>query len=223
MKKSFHLGLALIFLILFFACKKPKPTHPFGTVVEYGTQKPIPGATVHMSDCEGEIFGSTNCHEVAQAVADSSGNFKFFRDGFVLSAEAEGYFSSGPDVVFPAFDGDETNASIVTLYPHAWLQITIRNESGAWGFSGPTTALVNKLYNLERFEETTFTTLARGNLPTKLLYSVFPTDSTYNGDITAVLATSNGLKLQPSQANTNATWIEVTLPAHEALEVTLVY
>lgn len=129
MKKLFFLLLPMLaaaWLAGLGGCRKCKIE---GRVLEFGTEKPIPNATAILSECEGEVLGSFTCTEKARTLADADGTFTFDNTGFAVAAEAADYWPSGDDFVLIPDDCPEP---MVHLYPNAWLEVTIRNESGAY-------------------------------------------------------------------------------------------
>ncbi len=100
MKKLFFLLLPLLaaaWLASLGGCGKCKGIE--GKVLEFGTDKPIPNATVTLADCEGEILGNFSCTDLAYATTNSDGRFDFSEDGFAVSAKAPGYWDTGDDFI----------------------------------------------------------------------------------------------------------------------------
>lgn len=130
-------------------------------MLEYGTEKPIPDATVYQSECDGEIFGSIYCWTIDSATTDAQGHYAFTTaGGLTVSARAAGYFSSD---LQPILSGGATPADII-LYPHAWLRVTIKNESGAYEFIPPSNFSGGPRIHLPQGHDSIFfPLLVRGN------------------------------------------------------------
>ena len=119
---------------------------PAGRVIETGTGAPIPGARVMLSDCDGEFLGNSNCALLDSTQSDAGGNYAFARWGFMVNAQKEGYFTDDNTSAL-VLDGSEENTDIV-LPPYAWLEVTVKNESGAYAFDPPASGSGNPQIHL---------------------------------------------------------------------------
>jgi hypothetical protein len=105
---------------------------PEGKILELGTLKPIVGATVYLTDCDGEVLGNSNCITIDSTTSDAQGHYAFTKTGSRVQARKSGYFSDDTTEK-PVLYESETMTDIV-LPPHAWLLVKLINESGAYGF-----------------------------------------------------------------------------------------
>jgi hypothetical protein len=161
MKKLFFLLLpmmAAIWLTTLGGCRKCKGIE--GKVLEFGTETPIPNATVTLSDCTGSLGSSLVCTDVATAVTDSKGRFNFKADGFSVAAKAPDYWDTGDDFEMVV---NECPKPVLYLYPNASVEITIKNQSGAFRFDA--SGLANNLswINLSQNQDTTILLQTKGN------------------------------------------------------------
>ena len=172
---------------------------PAGRVIESGTGAPIPGARVMLSDCDGEFLGNSNCALLDSTQSDAGGNYAFARWGFMVNAQKEGYFTDDNTSAL-VLDGSEENTDIV-LPPYAWLEVTVKNESGAYAFNTDVFNSVNPYIFLRQGSDTTLVALVRGNQNYKFGYCVKPDSAT--------LADCN--------------WITRYCPGHDTTKITIAY
>jgi hypothetical protein len=138
MKKNLFGGtILLLFSVLLLLglsdCNRKYTTEDIvvsGRVLEYGTNEPVPNATVYGLECEGQVLGNINCYRSDSATSDPTGHYALSGYAEWTRARADGYWPSDDVPVLYQKEG----ATDVSLYPHAWLRVKIRNESGAWGF-----------------------------------------------------------------------------------------
>jgi hypothetical protein len=230
MKKLFFLLLpmmAAIWLTTLGGCVKiPSEAETTfracGKVLEFGTNKPIPDAEVAFSKYEGDVLGGSTTTPIGTYIADKDGHFCHDGKISIIAGKAAGFYPSGDDFIFvgqAAFDDYK-----LVLYPEAWLKVSIRNESGAEAFSGPSVGLAGKLYTLNRDEETSFITDLKGNKGYKIIYDVYPVSGgTSNNNLDAAKITFEGSQLQPSQANSYSTWVEITPTGHDTSNLQIIY
>ncbi len=150
---------------------------PAGRVIESSTGAPIPGARVILSDCDGEFLGNSNCALLDSTQSDAGGNYAFARWGFMVNAQKEGYFTDDNTSAL-VLDGSEENTDIV-LPPYAWLEVTVKNESGAYAISSTEINSVSPI-QLTAGEDTTFIHLVRGNQDYHYVYSIWTDANTAN-------------------------------------------
>jgi hypothetical protein len=178
MKRTMLFLLSIIassWLIALSGCKKNPIVQ--GQVVEFGTNTPIPNATVKLSECDGEVLGSFLCTNVGSTTTDDKGNFSFDLEGFQVSADANKYWESGDD--FEVLQGKEGCYDRVTisLFPYAWLKVTLKNESGAYAFDPPSNFSGNPLIYLTQNQDTVFELIkVKGNKEFIYSYGVYQTN-----------------------------------------------
>jgi hypothetical protein len=171
MKKLFFLLLpmmAAIWLTTLGGCRKCKGIE--GKVLEFGTETPIQNATVSLSNCEGGLGNPLVCSEVASTLTDSRGRFNFKADGFSVAAKAPDYWDTGDDFEMVT---NECAKPVLYLYPNAWLQVIIKNVSGAYGLSSNQFSST-KLLNLAIGQDTSLNFYVKGNTEFPFIYSVWP-------------------------------------------------
>ncbi|MBL7802929.1 MAG: carboxypeptidase regulatory-like domain-containing protein [Saprospiraceae bacterium] len=195
---------------------------PAGRVIETGTGAPIPGARVILSDCDGEFLGNSNCVILDSTLSDASGNYAFTRWGFMVNAQKEGYFTDDHTSAL-VLDGSEETTDIV-LPPYAWLEVTVRNESGAFAISvpGPSETHSSMLMALPENADTVYWCLYRGNVEHRFIYGVLTSPEQSTTDPNASTVKINGVVIQP-MANTVATWVDFYLPGHDTTKITIAY
>jgi hypothetical protein len=151
MKKLFFLLLpmmAAIWLTTLGGCRKCNGIE--GKVLEFGTETPIPNATVSLSNCEGGLGNPLVCSEIASTLTDSRGRFNFKADGFSVAAKAPDYWDTGDDFEMVV---NECPKPVLYLYPDAWLQVKIINSSGAEEFYPPSNSSATPPILLQKGEE----------------------------------------------------------------------
>jgi hypothetical protein len=177
MKKKFFLWMVPLVVIWLSCCQKELKWHLCGTVVEYGTGKPIPKATVNLGLHDPDTGSGGSSVYTKQVHADADGRFCHDVRVDVVGAEAEGYYPSGNQDIFIGENNREDWE--VPLYPYAWVKITIRNETNIfWGIAAPSPTQQGKKYKLNKFEEFTFDYRVRGNLKNAILYGVYSSEFT---------------------------------------------
>jgi hypothetical protein len=154
------------------ACRKQK--NASGQILEFGTEKPIANATATLRSCEGEVLGNFTCSDIATMQTDANGNFEFDSDGTTIAAEAADYWPSGDDFAFiNRKDGCPVPATM-HLFPHAWLKVTIRNESGAYGFFPPSNSSSSPLIHISIDKDSIIDLIfVKGNQNLTYQYGVF--------------------------------------------------
>ena len=96
-----------------------------GRVLEYGTEKPVPGARILLQDSEGEILGPVSYFIIDSATTDNQGRFSFRTKNNVAGMRAvvtkDNYFRTF------AYKSTATNFNII-IDPHAWLRVKVEKE-----------------------------------------------------------------------------------------------
>jgi hypothetical protein len=180
MKKRIIYLITLLKAIWLSSCRLSTPAvyaPPEGKILELGTLKPIEGATVFLSDCDGEVLGNSNCITIDSTTSDAQGHYAFTRTGSRVQARKSGYFSDDTTEK-PVLYDSETMTDIV-LPPHAWLQVKLINESGAFAISCSELSFLN-LIQLPIYSDSVFIIKRRGNEKYKLIYQVLPLENTFS-------------------------------------------
>ncbi len=169
--KIFHFLLPMLAcLTLILGCFRKEPNVGVGGYVrEFGTDKPIPNARVYAIDCQGELLGSIQCFRADSTRTDDNGAYFMPKQPEWISATASNYWES--EHLAPVLYQKELETN-VSLYPFAWLKVTIRNESGAYAISSSD---INTLYPLQQplGSDTTFVHLVKGNREYTYVYSIW--------------------------------------------------
>ena len=183
MKNAIFLPLtALLIAQSLSSCWKssaPDRSHVGGRILEYGTDTPIEGAKVHLSGWSGSIGGggSGGGHTAGSTTySDRDGYYSFddLNDSGVqlVNATKEGYFTDLDTEEIVLDDGNYDDVD-VRIKPYAWLKVTIRNESGAYGFFPPQDGSGGPPVQLVAGSDTTFALdLRKGNDMTKYIFSI---------------------------------------------------
>ncbi len=159
MKKYFVLLIPLIFLLV--QCRKDDlgdETLVEGTVLEYGTNKPVPNVPVKIRSITGEVFGSQRYTYTGDSTrTDSKGKysirFKHIDKTIYDAVWIEKRYTGDNGAIL---ETGKRNKYDFTLNPPAWVKIRVINEINAthndtiWlsdkTFSGQ---FVNETYNQE--------------------------------------------------------------------------
>jgi len=175
----------LLLLILLAGCQKWETGHvrerAAGYVIEYGTGRPIPDAFVSLGACDSDPNGNLNCTtaDTTRSAGDGHYSFEIIDNEAVLRVNAtkEGYFTDHTTAK-SVLDGSEENTDIV-LPPYAWLEVTVKNESGAYAISSTEINSVSPI-QLTAGEDTTFIHMVRGNQDYHYVYSIWTDANTAN-------------------------------------------
>ena len=128
MKRLFFITLSLL---LFIACNKDDNGTTYkikGQVVEYGTEVPVANALVYATGYQEDnsvvFLDSTR--------SDANGEYNLTVTGFAVNAIAakEGY--DGRNSEKPVNDDGSYRNLTLVLDPYAWLDVTLKNVSGAY-------------------------------------------------------------------------------------------
>jgi hypothetical protein len=180
-----------------------RPGFIAGHIYEFGTNKPVVGATVKAFTCDGEAFGSLGCTVLDSANSDAEGHYRIegIDDNAVLFVNAykDSYFTD--DLSQSVVLNDKEDKTNVVLYPHAWLQVTIRNESGAYAFNTDVFDPLNPFIYLENGDSRTYTTVVKGNQDYRFGYCVKPSPDTLMG----------------------CTWASIFCPGHDTAKLNINY
>lgn len=204
--------------------KEPQHQPVSGRALEYGTLKPIEGAMVSLYKCEGEFLGTFSCRRIDSLLSDSDGHYAFTQTGFLVNAHKAGYFTDNTTEKNVAF-GTEDMTDIV-LPPHAWLKVTLKNESGAYQITGPGFDATSngRLFLLPQGVDSTFMVFRKGNKNFKYIFSVIPIEGgPSTTDINAFQISSNGQVIIPSLVNSAAPWFDIYLSGHDTTNVAIIY
>ena len=197
----------LLLLMLLVGCQKWETGHvrerAAGYVIEYGTGRPIPDAFVSLGACDSDPNGNLNCTtaDTTRSAGDGHYSFEIIDNEAVLRVNAtkEGYFTDHTTAK-SVLDGSEENTDIV-LPPYAWLEVTVKNESGAYAFNTDVFNSVNPYIFLRQGSDTTLVALVRGNQNYKFGYCVKPDSATLTG----------------------CDWITRYCPGHDTTKITITY
>jgi len=127
---------AALWLVLLPACNKdePAPSKIYawrfsGKVLERGSGKPIPNATVRVRLCESEFLGPVSCYTLKSDTSDAQGNYAADFDSEELfmhiDAIADKYYPMGQEKLLN--QGEEKGYDL-TLLAHSRMMLTFRNE-----------------------------------------------------------------------------------------------
>jgi hypothetical protein len=178
MKKQIHRSLLWLLLLapplFWLGCKKdPEPEIIKGHVREYGTNKPIPDAKVNLSVCDGEFGGPISCGLAASTLTDANGYYSFPPHEGVRIANAvkDGYFTD-LDSEISILDKPEND---IVLFPHAYLKVVVKNESGAYEFVPESNSSGGPRVYLQQGQDTTLSIkVVKGNLEYTYDYGYYP-------------------------------------------------
>ncbi len=233
MKKLFFLLLPLLaagWLVFYTSCDiiddegyKPKP--PAGLVLEHGTEKPISGARVSLQEYEGELLGAHSFTEIDYQFTNEDGAYDFDRPGFLVTATKESYFTDD-QTGKPVLGGSERNTDI-HLYAHAWLKVTLKNQSGAYGITvpGETVLHTGKLLTISANESEEIVLFREGNVDKRYMFSVIPIEGQLaSQDLSSLtVEKSNGDKIALTLDNCVNPCFGLNLPGHDTTSITITY
>ena len=127
MKRLFFITLSLL---LFIACNKDDNGTTYkikGQVVEYGTEVPVANALVYATGYQEDnsvvFLDSTR--------SDANGEYNLTVTGFAVAAYAEKEGYDGRNSEEPVDAGGAYRNLTLVLDPYAWLDVTLKNVSGA--------------------------------------------------------------------------------------------
>lgn len=224
LSKSWPLLLFMSVLFFITSCRDilgddPELFKPQGYVRTFGTDAPIAGARVFQSECEGEVLGSLSCTVVDSALTDATGHFALGTPGgLTIAAAAAGYFPSETQAIL----GNGATPVDIKLYPHAWLRVTIRNESGAYLISAPGATPVSnsREFLLEAGRDTTFTIFGYGNDDFKYVFGVLDQPNHVLEDISTVKVNEGNI---PVHKGEGALSFKVYLSGHDTTDLLIIY
>jgi hypothetical protein len=135
----------MIAAVCFTNCaKEPINNKPvtYGTVIESDTKKPIAGAKVYLSETHfnwlliGANSSALTSEFLDSTVSDANGNYRFKTKGSAVSISHPNFYNNGGEYIDSKYtDGDYFVN--MALHPKAFLRVTYRNESGAFGVYYP--------------------------------------------------------------------------------------
>jgi hypothetical protein len=204
------------------------PTTIAGRVLEFGTDKPIPGALVKVLNCSGALLGSISCGLVGTVTTDANGYYQMpypeGGGGLTANAKMPGYFTDTDSEVCVCTPVDKVD---IRLHPHAWIRVKIKNESGAWGFYPQSTQSGIPPITLEQGKDSILVSeldFRKGNDSTKYSFSA----RLFNGAGTPPMDYWQNVKAYvnsqevPIKANLGAT-IKFYIPGHDTTNLTIIY
>ncbi len=125
------LGVAILGTLC-TACRRDGDAHEWtGRVLEFGSDKPIAGATVYLLEVSGEILGPGGSRVVDSLVSDGAGRFTFrYADNPKAShrirARADQYYEQEVS----AGSNRSKITKDITLDPYAWAKILLHADRG---------------------------------------------------------------------------------------------
>jgi hypothetical protein len=221
MKKKIFQWIVPLGVIWLSCCQKELKWHLCGTVVEYGTGKPIPKATVNLGLHDPDTGSGGSSVYTKQVHADADG--RFCHDGRVdvVGAEAEGYYPSGNQDIFIGENNREDWE--VPLCPYAWVKITMRNKSGLfYGISPP---FSNQTYKIPNNAEQTILIETRGNLNKKAIYALLATSTSvvYDDKLVSFFLNDLLVETSPSPNQEYTGGVDVYVAGHDTMFINLVF
>jgi hypothetical protein len=118
------------------SCQKTDTANPIitvsGKVLEYGTKKPVPNATVYLINYKGEIFGPETYTIIDSIKTDAAGKYSFkTTNGDYMKVDKTGYFKMYTNdyteiLKYAGKKGDPITQDIV-IDPIGWLKIRVKN------------------------------------------------------------------------------------------------
>lgn len=224
LSRNWSLLLFMSMLLIMTSCRDvlggdPELFKPQGYVRTFGSDAPIVGARVFQSECEGEVLGSLSCTLVDSALTDVTGHFALSTPGgLAIAASATGYFPSETQAIL----GNGATPVDIKLYPHAWLRVTIRNESGAYLISAPGATPVSnsREFFLEADRDTTFTIFGYGNDEFKYVFGVLDQPSHVLEDISIIKVNEGNIPVHKGEGSLN---FKVYLPGHDTTDLLIIY
>jgi hypothetical protein len=223
MKKKFFLWLVPFGVIWLSCCQKELKWHLCGTVVEYGTGKPIPNATVNLGlhDPDTGSGGGSSVY-TKQLEVDADGRFCYDGRVDVVGAEAEGYYPSGNQDIFIGENNREDWE--VPLYPYAWIKITIRNETGLYpSFGTFNENLFGEVFHIEKNRDTSMIAKIRGNREIGFPYSLRDFDNNIQKDKDLVTIYFDGRALLTELNVLSTGQYKITPVGHDTTELLFIY
>jgi hypothetical protein len=224
--RNIKISLAALFLLLGLAACDKTPPYVAGRVLEAGTDKPIADARIFLTGCTGRLFGSLDCKVVDSTRTAEDGTYRINHItpelADLVTAVAPGYFSDLNSQA--SVPGDEFNPNInVTLYPHAWIRYTLKNQSGAYMIYQSDTPSNNGIV-IPKGEQITYKKLTKGNLEYNVLFAVYSTVNSPIQSLDSVLIYDGyGNKIYPDYHNSATPRFGLFLPGHDTTDVTIIY
>ena len=220
------LWVCMIFLTFFQAgCNKKTPGYNdpdtpgvAGWVEEFGTGKRLPNAKVFAISCEGEILGSITCSVTDTTRTDANGHYEMPDKPEWVNATANGYWADDHYLTLVAFQKELVTS--VALHPHAWIEVTIRNESGAWGFGS--SQLFNEIIRQGIGENQTVTKLIKGNDQFKLNFFIMVDEQNSTIDTANIKCISSGNKI-PVIQQVVSLGVLLNPPGHDTTQLLIIY
>ncbi len=135
--KTHNRSLPLILLltalyITIASCDKNDGSYSWeGRALEYGSNKPIPNATVYLMEVKGTFLGPSGSRKIDSTSTDIEGKFKFTYSENPYVSEVRGhadmYYDGSANI---QRNGNKTKTDLI-LDPHAWLRIHVKNVNPA--------------------------------------------------------------------------------------------
>jgi hypothetical protein len=161
----------IIAAVCFTNCaKEPINNEPitYGTIIESDTKKPIAGAKVYLSKTRINwlLIGSENSVNSSEfldsTVTDREGKYTFTQKGDNVQVFHPDFFNNGGEYLNSKYtDGDYFVE--MALHPKAYLKVTFRNESGAFGVYYPNEFGSSLLQLAQGQDSTVMTSLREGD------------------------------------------------------------
>ena len=116
-------------VITWQGCTKNGSESVEGTVLEYGSNKPVPNATVYLMEVKGTILGPSGSSKIDSTTSDHEGRYKFtYMDNPYVSeirGKANLYYDN---YAYIMGTGRKLKTDLI-LDPHAWLRIHVKSNS----------------------------------------------------------------------------------------------
>jgi hypothetical protein len=125
--KNIPILFLLSMVLLVIGCSKNGSESVEGRVLEFGSNKPIPNATVYLMEVKGTFLGPSGSSKIDSTTSDHNGRYKFtYMDNPYVSeirGKANLYYDN---YAYIMGTGKKLKTDLI-LDPHAWLRIHVKN------------------------------------------------------------------------------------------------
>src|SRR5690606_32185691 len=125
----FSLLFCVLITLTCQSCTKNGSESVEGSVLEYGSNKPIPNATVYLMEVKGTFLGPSGSSKIDSTTSDHNGRYKFtYMDNPYVSeirGKANLYYDN---YAYIMGTGKKLKTDLI-LDPHAWLRIHVKSNN----------------------------------------------------------------------------------------------